>query len=65
MSHPLDRHTVGAVGALGALLVVVWAVGFLLLGLHARGWHVLLPAGAVLIIAQGVRRLNAPDDDDG
>ncbi|GJG88775.1 hypothetical protein tb265_39560 [Gemmatimonadetes bacterium T265] len=62
MSHALDRRTVGILGPLGALLLVVWAVGFLLLGVHAGGWHALVPLGVLLILAQVVLRVNAPDD---
>ena len=62
MGHPVDRHTVGALGALGALLIAVWLVGFVVFGAHRGGWHLLLPAGALLALAQVVRRMNGPDD---
>ena len=63
MHQPVSARTVGIPGALGVLLLVVWAVGFLLFGAHANGWHVLVPAGVVLLIGQGVRRLNLGSDD--
>ena len=63
MTHPLSRQTVGILGPIGALLLVVWAVGFLAFGVHGRGWHVLVPVGIVLIIAQAVLRVNSGSDD--
>lgn len=63
MNPPLSRQTVGPVGALGALLLLVWAVGFFAFGVHGGGWHVLVPAGIVLMIVQGVRRVSVGSDD--
>ena len=63
MNPPLSRQTVGLLGALGALLVVVWAVGFLAFGAHAHGWHVLVAVGALLLIAQAVLRTNVGTND--
>ncbi len=63
MSQFLSRATVGVAGLLGAIVLVVWAVGFLLLGVHAGGWHLLVPVGLVLIIGQGVRRVAGRADD--
>ena len=63
MTERLSRQTVGIIGAIGVVVLAIWAVGFLLLGVHGRGWHVLFPVGIVLIIAQGVRRMNAHSDD--
>lgn len=57
------RQTFGILGALGALLLVVWVVGFVLFGVHAALWHVLVPVGAVLLISQGVLRVNAGAND--
>ena len=62
MPHPLSRQTVGILGPIGALLLVVWAVGFLALGVHGRGWHVLVPVGLALVIAQAVLRVNNRSD---
>lgn len=64
MSHPLSKATAGVAGLLGAIVLVVWAVGFLLFGVHAGGWHLLVPVGLVLVIGQGVRRV-ADRADDG
>jgi hypothetical protein len=54
----LTRHTFGIPGIIGALLLVVWAVGFLVLGVHGL-FHVLVPIAGVLILAQGVRRVDS------
>jgi hypothetical protein len=54
----LTRHTLGIPGLLGAILLAVWAVGFLVLGVHGL-FHVLVPIAAVLILAQGVRRVDS------
>lgn len=62
MSPRVSAQTVGILGALGVLLLVIWAVGFVIFGAHAHGWHILFPVGAVLVIAQGVRRLNLGSD---
>ena len=56
----LTRQTLGIPGLLGALLLAVWAVGFLLLGAHGL-FHVLVPVAGVLIIAQGIRRVDADE----
>ncbi len=63
MTERLSRQTVGIAGVIGAVMLVVWAIGFLLFGVHGRGWHVLVPVGIVLIIAQSVLRLSARGDD--
>jgi hypothetical protein len=60
---PISRQSFGILGALGALVLVVWAVGFFAFGVHGRGWHVLVPVGALLLIVQGVRRVNAGSDE--
>lgn len=62
MGQPLSRRTAGLPGVLGAVLLAIWAFGFFLLGMHRGGWHLLVPIGAVLILAQVVRRLNGTDD---
>jgi hypothetical protein len=54
----LTRHTLGIPGLLGALLLLVWLVGFLVLGMHGI-FHVLVPIAGVLILAQGVRRVDS------
>jgi hypothetical protein len=49
----------GVPGSLGVLLLVAWMVGWLLLGMHAGAFHLLVPTAIVLLIAQGIRRINA------
>jgi hypothetical protein len=56
----LTRQTLGIAGLLGAILLVVWAIGFLVLGAHGL-FHVLVPIAGVLIIAQGIRRVDAEE----
>ena len=63
MNPPLSRQTVGVLGALGVVVLLVWAAGFLLFGVHGGGWHVLVPIGALLVVAQGVRRVSLGSDD--
>lgn len=58
MSQPLSRNTIGILGPLGALVLIVWAVGFLVFGVHGKGWHVLFPIGVVLVLVQVILRLN-------
>ena len=57
----ITRHSIGIPGLLGAVLLLVWAVGFVVLGMHGPLYHLLVPAAAVLMIAQGVRRVNTDD----
>ena len=52
-------HRFGILGLLGALLIVVWVVGFVVFGLHDGLFHLLLPAGIVCLIVQYVRKLAA------
>ncbi len=56
----LTRQTLGIPGLLGALLLLVWLVGFVVFKAHGV-FHVLVPVAAVLILAQGVRRVAADD----
>lgn len=58
MNPPLSKSTLGILGPLGVLVLLVWAVGFLAFGVHGRGWHVLFPVGVVLLLAQTVLRMN-------
>ena len=53
------RRNVGILGAIGILVLLVWPVGFVGLGLHEGLYHVPVPIGAVLLIAQATRRLAA------
>ena len=53
----LTRQTLGIPGLLGTILLLVWAIGFLVLGVHGL-FHVLVPIAGVLILAQGVRRVD-------
>lgn len=64
MGQPLSRQTIGLPGVLGVFLLAVWAFGFLVLHVHARGWHLLVPVGVFLVLTQAVRRLNVAADDD-
>lgn len=54
------RARFGILGTLGALLFVVWFVGWVLFGLHDGYWHALVPISAAMMIIQGVRRVAAP-----
>jgi hypothetical protein len=51
------RQTIGIVGALAALTLLVWAIGWLFLGWHAGLFHLLVPLAIVLTIAQVARRV--------
>ena len=53
------RDTVGVPGLLGLVILVVWLVGWMLLGMHTWPWHFLFPIGVVLLIVQVVRRVDA------
>lgn len=55
-------RTIGIPGLLGAVLLVAWAFGFLVLGLHGTLYHLLVPIAGLLIIVQGVLRVNADED---
>jgi hypothetical protein len=57
----LTRQTMGIPGLLGTLLLLAWAFGFLVLGMHGPLYHLLVPAAALLILAQGVRRVSHDD----
>lgn len=54
----ITRQTLGIPGILGALLLLAWAFGFLVLGLHGTLYHLMVPVAGLLIILQGVRRIN-------
>jgi hypothetical protein len=56
----LTRQTLGIPGLLGALLLLAWVVGFLVLGMHGL-IHLLVPIGGLLVIMQGVRRVDHDD----
>ena len=53
------RQNVGVLGAVGILVLLFWLVGFVGFGLHEGLYHVLVPIGVVLLIAQATRRLAA------
>ena len=57
----LTRQTLGLPGLLGAILLIAWAFGFIVLGMHGALYHLLVPVAALLILAQGIRRLNTED----
>jgi hypothetical protein len=54
----LTRQTLGIPGLLGVILLLTWLVGFLVLGVHGKLFHLLVPLSGLLIIAQGVRRID-------
>ncbi|MGQ0647132.1 MAG: hypothetical protein ACT4P7_06145 [Gemmatimonadaceae bacterium] len=49
----------GIPGVLGALILLVWAIGWIFLELRDGLYHLLVPIGAVLILSQVVRRIAA------
>ena len=55
----LTRRTLGSPGFLGAALLLAWAFCFIVLGLHGTRFHLLVPLAALLILAQGIRRVAA------
>jgi len=57
----LTRQTMGIPGLLGAILLIGWAFGFIVLGMHGPLYHLLVPVAGLLIIGQGIRRLNHED----
>ena len=57
----LSRQTLGIPGLLGALLLLAWIVGFLVLGMHGL-FHLLVPVAVLLIMMQGVLRVNRDSD---
>ena len=54
----LTRQTLGIPGSLGALALLAWVFGFLVLGVHSPMFHLLVPIAGVLILAQGIRRVD-------
>ena len=61
--HALSRITLGVPGLVGALLLLAWVVGWALLGMHRGPFHLLVPAGLLLVLFQAVRRVNADGND--
>jgi len=55
----MTRQTVGVPGALGALVFLVWAIGWLVLGWDDGEFHILLPVAIVLMMVQFGRRIVA------
>ena len=53
------RQTVGIPGLLGIIILVVWAVGWIVFGVYAKFYHALFLVGVVLLLAQVVRRVDA------
>jgi hypothetical protein len=51
----LDR--IGILGFLGLIIFIAWAIGWIVFGLHEGLYHLWLAVAAVLMIAQGVRRV--------
>jgi hypothetical protein len=62
-THALTRSTLGVPGLIGAVLLLAWLVGWAVFGVHAGLFHLLVPAGLFLILLQGVRRVNASEND--
>ncbi len=62
MSQPLSRASFGILAPLGGLLVLVFAIGFAVFGLHSTAWQMLLPVGIVLMLIQGVIRIGGGND---
>ena len=54
----LTRRTLGIPGLLGAVLLIAWAFGFLVLGMHGGFYHLLFPVAVLLILVQVVSRVN-------
>ncbi len=50
-------HRFGILGILSALLIVVWAVGFVAFGVHDGTFHLLLLVGFVSCVGEWVRRV--------
>ena len=57
----LTRQTLGLPGLLGVILLAAWLVGFIVFGIHGPMYHLLVPVAGLLIIGQGIRRLNNDD----
>lgn len=53
------RERFGILGVLAALLIAIWAIGFVAFGVHDGTFHLLFLAGVVLGVAQWVRRVAA------
>ena len=62
MSQPITRASFGILAPLGAIVLLVWAVGFVLFGMHAGYWHLLVPAGILLVLIQGIIRITGGAD---
>ena len=58
----LTRRTLGIPGLLGVLVLATWAFCFIVLGIHGALFHLLVPLAGLLMIGQGIRRLNMDDD---
>jgi len=57
----LTRQTLGIPGLLGAIVLIAWAFGFVVLGMHGPLYHLMVPIAALLILGQGIRRINHED----
>jgi hypothetical protein len=53
------RDRIGILGVIGVLILLVWAIGFFVLGWHEAPYHLLVPLGIVTIAIQMVRRVSA------
>jgi hypothetical protein len=57
----LTRQTMGLPGLLGVIVLAAWLIGFVVFGIHGPLYHLLVPLAGLLIIGQGVRRINHED----
>ena len=53
----MTRQTFGIPGTLGLLILLVWAVGWIVFGWHDGLYHALVPVAVVLILVQFTRRV--------
>ena len=53
------RQSIGIVGTLALLTLMVWAIGWLFLGWHTGFFHALVPVAIVLSLIQVTRRVSA------
>jgi membrane-bound ClpP family serine protease len=60
-AHPLSRATIGIPGLAGVVVLLVWLVGWAVLGVHGGAFHLLVAVGLALILTQAVRRVGNGD----
>lgn len=52
------QHSIGIPGLLGLIILLVWAIGWIVFGFHEAPYHLLVPIGVALSLAQVVRRVS-------